>query len=129
MMLLRPRQCQRIASFALGCWLFAAFVAAVHACAVDGKLVGAHHATKGAPTHHEQSDNSPPGCEQFCTDMVRAPVKSTPVLDQSGEPALLLAPVLGAPMVTCAAPLTSLLVHPHPPPGIALYTRFLRLAL
>ena len=127
MTFLRPRQRKRIASFALGCWLFAAFVAAVHACAVDGELVGAHPVTMGATHHDEQGDNSPPGCEQFCTDV--ALVKSTLAQDQLGEPALLAAPVLGAPMVTGAALVTSPLDRPHPSPGIALYTRFLRLAL
>ena len=129
MILLRPRHRKHVASFALACWLFAVFVAAVHACTLEGELVGAHAVTASATEHHEQGGISPPGCEQFCTDVVRAPVKSTLVLDQPAEQALLLATVVGAPTVTSAVPATSPLDRPHPPPGIALYSRFLRLAL
>ena len=129
MVLLRQRQRKLVASFALGCWLFAFFVAIVHACTLDGELVDSHHVSTGATDHQSQGDHPPTACEQFCADAARLAAKSTLFQDQTGEQALLLAPTSGAPMVPGIAPVASLPDRPHPPLGIALYTRFLRLAL
>ena len=129
MVLLRPRQCKRAASVALVCWLFAVFVGVVNGCALDEAFAGSHHVTTDVTEHQGQDGDAPTGCEQFCIDESPVPVKFTLIHDQPGEQTVLLAAVLGAPMVVSVAPVTSLHDRPHPPPGIALYTRFLHLAL
>ena len=129
MVLLRPRQRKLVASLALGFWLFAVFVSVVHACTLDGAVAGPYQVKAGATDHQGQDDDAPPGCEQFCNDEFPVPAKLTLGQDQPGDQALLLAPVLATPIVTAAPPVTLLLERPHPLPGIALYARFLRLAL
>lgn len=133
MFLLRQRQLKTVTSFALGCWLFAFIVAVVQACTLDGVLVGAQHdahqVATGAADHHEEDGVRPPGCEQFCADEARQAARSTPAQDPPGEQALLHAPLLNAAIAIGVTPVALLIDRPHPPSGIALYTRFLRLAL
>lgn len=128
MVLLRPRQRKRVASVALVCWLFAVCVGVVNGCALDEAFTGAHQ-VKEATDDQGQDGYAPPGWEQFCVDDAPVPTKCTLVHDQPGEHAVLFVAICCAPMVAATAPVIALPDRPHPPPGIALYTRFLRLAL
>lgn len=114
---------------ALGCWLFAFIIGVVNACDLVGELAASHHVSTGAAHHHENDDATPSGCEQFCANDVAIPAKVKLFEHQSADQALLLAPTLGVTIVTGATSVPLLLDHPDPPPGIALYARFLRLAL
>ena len=130
MNLLRPRQRKLVTLVTLGCWLFSFFAGVVNACELVREIAVTHHASTGAAHHHESDDATPSGCEQFCANDVAIPAAKVNLFEhQSADQALLLAPMLGVTIVTGATPVPLLLDHPDPPPGIALYARFLRLAL
>ncbi len=128
MVLFRPRQRRFITLVALGCWLFAFFAGAVNACAVVGELVDAHNITNST-THHHDDSAAPSDCEQFCANDLLIPAKVKLFEHQPAEQAFLLVPAAGVPIMSGATPDSLLLDHPDPPPGIALYARFLRLTL
>jgi hypothetical protein len=128
MALFNVHQRKVLTSVTLGCWLFALFVGVVHACGLDGELDRSQHVVAASIDSHRQSD-AHPGCQQCCADNLPVLVKLQSVQDQPGGQALLLPPFVGEPLLARMASVPSPLHRPHPPPGIALNTRFVRLAL
>ncbi len=79
--------------------------------------------------HPSHDDAVPAACEQYCVNDLPIPAKVKLFEHQPGDQVFLLAPSAGAPIVTGATLVTPLFDRLHPPPGIALYARFGRLAL
>ena len=126
----RARQKRIFASMALGCWLFAMFIGVVHACSLDGEngyLQDDMTASTICPGPGD--DDTAAGCAQFCAGNLPVLAKIQPIADQSSEQALLLPPsfVEALPAPVTPAPLA--LHRLDSPPGIALNTRYVRLAL
>ncbi len=129
-MRIRRRQRRVLAAAVLGSWLFALFISIAHACGLGGELGYSQQVVTAMAGGHVQGDQDAlPACKQFCADdsPVLAKVKS--VQDQLGGDALLLPPSLGEALLAWPAAALSLRDRPQPPPGIALNTRFVRLAL
>jgi hypothetical protein len=114
----------------LGYWLFAIFISVAHACGL-GEDLGYSRQIESAMTGDQghADDGVPPACKRFCADDSAVLAKMKSVQDQPGGDALLLPPSLGEPLLALAASALSLRDRPQPPPGIALNTRFVRLAL
>ncbi|SRR6266567_4017144 len=130
MALFRARQKYLFASIALGCWLFAVFIGVVHACGLDGQFRSLREGVTASATGPSQGDDdTAPGCEQFCAGNLPVLAKIQPVADQPGEQAVLLPLFFAEPLLApvTAAPLA--LHRLRSPPGIALNTCFVRLAL
>jgi hypothetical protein len=118
-----------LTSVALGCWLFAFFAGVVHACGLDGRPGHSQRvAAASIDGQCQGDDDAHPGCEQFCADNLPVLAKQS-VQDQPGGQALLVLPFVDKPLLARMASVPSPLHRPHPPPGIALNTRFVRLAL
>jgi hypothetical protein len=128
MALLSARQRKVLTSVTLGCWLFAFFVGVVHACGLDEDL-GRSQRVVAASIDNQGDDDARLGCERFCADNLPVLAKLQSVQDQPGGQTLLLLPFSDEPLLAGMASTPSLLHRPHPPPGIALNTRFVRLAL
>ena len=117
------------ASIALGCWLFAFLVGVVHACGLDEALGDSQHFVTASSENQVGGDeNALPGCERFCTEKPLL-AKLQTVQDQPGGQTPLFARFVGEPFLAPIASIPPTLHRPHPPPGIALNTRFVRLAL
>ncbi|MHB8495718.1 MAG: hypothetical protein ACYC9Z_15860 [Casimicrobiaceae bacterium] len=128
----RRPNCRRsiLTSIVLGCWMFAVFISAVHACDRGGARSGhlptvATQQSGGAVA----SGTVRSACEQFSVDNLpvaasRETAPSAP--DQQAE--LAVSPFQRT-LVARTAPPMARLDRPDPRPGIALYARFLRLAL
>jgi hypothetical protein len=130
MALFNAHQLKVLTSVTLGCWLFAIFVGVVHACGLDGELGHTQQVVAASIDSQRQGDDDAhPGCEQFCADNLPVLAKLQAVQDQPGGQALLLPSFVGEPLLARMASVPSPLHRPHPPPGIALNTRFVRLAL
>ena len=128
MAVFQPRHRKLISSVALGCWLFAFFVAVVSGCEIVGELAAPHHATTGA-IHHHDLDDAQTGCEQFCANDISTQAKVKSFQHQPGGQLSLTAPVAGPHAVAGVLSASSLPDHPDPPPDLALYARFLRFVL
>jgi hypothetical protein len=130
MALFNVHQRKVLTSVILGCWLFALFVGVVHACGLDGELGRSQHVVAATIDSQRHGDgDTDPGCQQCCADNLPVLVKLQSVQDQPGGQALLLPPFVSEPLLARMASVPSPLHRPHPPPGIALNTRFVRLAL
>ena len=130
MALFNAHQRKILTSVTLGCWLFAFFVGVVHACGLDGELGRSQQVVAASiDSQRHGDDDAHPGCEQCCADNLPVLVKLQSVQDQPGGQALLLPPFVVDPLLARMASVPSPLHRPHPPPGIALNTRFVRLAL
>ncbi|MEO8752807.1 MAG: hypothetical protein ABI624_09010 [Casimicrobiaceae bacterium] len=129
MFLRNALQRKAVTAIALGGWLFAYSVGVVHACGLDEALGHAHEeVTVAASNQGHGDDDALAVCAQFCADDVPVLSKVQPGQDQPGAHALPL-PCLNEPLLVRIAALPSPLRRPHPPPGIALNTCFVRLAL
>jgi len=129
MSLLTAHRRKVVTSVTLGCWLFAFFVGVVHACVLDEALGHTHQVVIVATDNRDiGDDHAVPGCEQFCATDVPVLAKLQSVQDQPGGHALPL-PFLDEPLLVRVASVPSPPHRPHPPPGVALITRFVRLAL
>ena len=129
MALLGTRQRHVLASITLGCWLFAVFAGVVHACGLDGEFGHSQQAVSASTdTPRQGADDAAPGCEQFCADNLPVLAKIQLVADQPGEQALLPFS-LYQPLLARVAFVPSPLHRPRPTPGVALNTRYVRLAL
>jgi hypothetical protein len=129
MSLLNTHQRKVVTSVTLGCWLFAFFVGVVHACGLEQALGHSQQVVAALTDSQGQGDEDAlPSCEQFCADDVPVLAKLQSVQDQPGGHAL-PPPSLGDPLLVRVAAVPSPLHRPHPPPGVALITRFVRLAL
>ncbi len=126
------RRCRKaVGALCLTVWLFLFAVAVAHACGVlpaepeHAKVSFTLHAPE-EPTGNSDGDA---GCAKFCADDLPLLTKLTLALDQPDEQAVLVPALFGKPLVVGVALIASLPHRPHPPPGIALNTRFVRLAL
>ncbi|GIK86936.1 MAG: hypothetical protein BroJett026_24170 [Betaproteobacteria bacterium] len=113
----------------LGMWLFAQFVGIANAC-LPGQPVGKHpagHGTMVVVAHHSD-DVAPPECVSFCTEDAPLFAKLQLVPDQPAGQAFVVAM---QPFVLLARPGVRIAPTPlaHPPPGVPLYLRSLRLVL
>jgi len=113
----------------LGMWLFALFVGIANACLPwhpsDGHAAG-HNAMVVAMHHSE--DAAPLECVSFCNEDTPLFAKLQLVPDQPAGQAFVVAM---QPFVLLARPGVRIAPTPlaHPPPGVPLYLRSLRLVL
>ena len=124
------RQRRAMAPLVLAFWLFALFVSVAHACGLDDQLshVGQSEAAKVAG-HDTSDDGVSPACDKFCSDDLPVLAKLKAVQDPPTGQVLMGPPIVGESFQTTVAAVASLLLSPDPPPGIAVYIRFVRLAL
>ena len=114
----------------LALWLFVIAASIAHACGLGDAL---DHASVTRPAsvvaHQGAGDAALPACDQFCADETVLLTKLKGVEDSPGGGALLAwAVTSGAPIVV---PPRAFQPHPRPDPprGMAINTRFVRLAL
>ena len=126
----KPRR-RAIAPLVLGLWIFALGTSIAHACGLVDQFghTGDAGPVSAAAAHQEPGDETLPACDRFCADDIPLLSKLKFVEDSPAAPAV-LSFALG-PSVCLPAPprSSSALGRPDPPPGIAVYTRFVRLAL
>lgn len=116
--------------FILAFWLFAISVSVVHACGLDENIGDAGQGMAASMSSHDGSDDgASPACEKFCSDAFPVLTKLKAVQDPPTGQALLVPALVGESFRIAAAPVSSLLPSPDPPPGIAVNIRFVRLAL
>ena len=116
--------------FVLALWLFALAASIAHACGLGESF---HQPSVIQPAsvaaHQDPRDGALPPCDQFCADDTALLMKLKAVED-SPTGTVLLASVPGFDALLVASTRTSEpLPGPDPPPGIAINTRFVRLAL
>jgi hypothetical protein len=129
MSFLNTRQRKVVTSVALGCWLFAFFVGVIHACGLNEGIDHSQQASAIVIDCQSQGDDDGvPDCERFCANNLPVLAKLQSVQDQPGGTAL-PAPFLGQPFLVRLGTLPPALHRSHPPPAVALITRFVRLAL
>ena len=130
MVVFGKRQRKTLAPLVLALWLFALFVSVAHACGLDEHLsqVGQSEAAK-VGGHDRSDDGASPACHKFCSDDLPVLAKLKAVQDPPSGQALMGPPFVGESFQTTVAPVPSLPPSPDPPPGIAVYIRFVRLAL
>lgn len=122
------RQRKTLAAMVVACWLFTLFVGVAHACGLDGDL--GHTSPIEAMTKNGHADDgTPPACNQFCANDLPILAKIKLVQDQSSAQSLIISLLAVEPIITSGFPVASLFPSPDPPPGIAVNTHFVRLAL
>jgi hypothetical protein len=130
MAILRKRQREFIAPFVLVSWLFAIFVSIANACGLNEYLGQAGPIqTAIVAAHAGSADDASPICDRYCADDLPLLAKVKGVQDPPTEQVLLVAATPGNALQAATAPVSPLLTRPDPPPGIAVNTRFARLAL
>jgi len=118
-----------LASVTLGCWAFAFFVGVLQACGLHEALGDARHVEAASVDSHDHRDDVDPGCEGVFADDVPLLAKLTSVQDQPGGQAFVAPSRAGMPLPLAVLTASAILHRPRPPPGIAAYTLFVRLAL
>jgi len=120
-----------IAPFVLGLWVLALATSMAHACGLVEQFehAGLASPVSTAAAHQAPGEETLPACEQFCADDIPLLSKLKSVEDSPAASAVLV-PALAS-RVWLPAPLrsSSAVAGPAPPPGIAVNTRFVRLAL
>ena len=114
----------------LAIWLFALVSSVAQACgfADDVEHAGVNVIAVLA-AHQDAGEQTSPTCEKFCADDLALVTKLSAVEDSpAGTAVLAPAPDYAVPVVS-ATRTSWLLSGPDPPPGIAVNTRFVRLAL
>ena len=121
------RHRRRVAALILGAWLFALFAGIANACLPEsGNTI--HNTSMDMGTEHDGDSNRSAACEQFCNvdtplfsklQLVQDQPAGQPLLVASVSALLSSAPASAAPVVYLA----------HPPPGVPILLRSLRLAL
>jgi len=127
------RRRRLLTSITLGSWLFAFFIATVHACGLyaEGNGFPLHETDARTVTVTEPNDDPSPGCEEFCATVAAAPVsKVQTVLQAERSPHVPLHSHQHA-VSAMRRPVTVQFVPPRPPlrPGVDLNIRFVRFAL
>ena len=116
-----------IAPFVLTLWLFALLVSIAQACGLGDHLELA--STASTSLHPNSGDETSPACIQFCADDHPVVTKLKALEESPGGSA----PFILAPMpdrrLLASVRWTLTVIVPDPPPGIAVNTRFVRLAL
>src|SRR5262245_64408630 len=115
--------------FVLAVWLFALMASMAHACGLDEALAQAVMSAPASAGHQAPTSDGPLACDQFCADDNPLLAKLKGVADLSpGAAIVTLASVSGI-HVDAFPRAYEALPAPDPPPGIAINTRFVRLAL
>lgn len=125
------RQRRVLASVTLACWLFAFVVGVVQACGLHEALSFAPHAPTASVDSQDRhgDDDAHQHCERNGADEMALLAKLQSVQDQPGGQAFILPPGVGDSFLARLSTSPVLLYRPRPPPGIAVYTLFARLAL
>ena len=116
--------------FVLALWLFALAASIAHACGLGDAL---DHASVTRPAsvaaHQDASVDALPACDQFCTDGTALLTKLKGVEDSPAGSALLAWALPSRALIVAPLHAFPPRLGPDPPPGIAINTRFVRLAL
>jgi hypothetical protein len=123
------RRRRSLASLILGVWLFGLFVGIAHACGLDGVTPMRHHPAAARIVDQPSPDGMPPGCEKFCNDDLPLIAKVQPVQDLPGGQPLVLAAHHESVFAPIPTPVLDPALAAHPPPGVPLSIRFVRLTL
>jgi hypothetical protein len=119
-----------ITPFIMALWVFAIFVSVAHACGLDEDFGHAGpNKTVNVSGHNSSENGGSPSCDKFCADDFPLLAKLEVVQDSPTGQALMGPPFVGESFQTTVAAVASLLLSPDLPPGIAVYIRFVRLAL
>ena len=126
------RRRRLLTSITLGSWLFAFFIATVHACGLYAEENGfpLHESDACAVTVAEPNDDPSQGCEEFCATAAAAPVSKAQTLFQAERSPHV--PLHSCPLAVSAVrrPVAVAFVQPRPPPpDVDLNIRFVRFAL
>jgi hypothetical protein len=114
----------------LALWLFAIFVGVAHACGLGERFehVGAvGMVTTSGPDSPDE--NGSPNCEKFCAEDLPIPAKLKAFHDLPDGQFLLASPSVGGSFQATKVASLPRLAARDPPPALAIYTRFVRLAL
>jgi len=123
------RRRKAIAPWVLAFWLFAIFVSIAQACGLDDEFAYGPQVEKAMVGGHGSDAGAPLPCAKFCSDDLPVLAKIKAVQDPPTGQALIAASLVGDSFQTVVVPIPSLLLSPDLPPGIAVNTRFVRLAL
>jgi hypothetical protein len=110
-------------------WLFALLVSVAHACGLDEALANAVPGVAAQVRAHDGSEAVLPGCEKFCADDSPLLAKLKAVQDPPTGQAVIMPALVGGSLQSAVTPLPSPFSGPDPPAGLAVNTRFVRLAL
>jgi hypothetical protein len=124
-------RCRRrsITPYVLALWLVALGASMANACGLGEGFEQAGVAKPASVVHQAPDGDTLPACDKFCVDDIPLLTKLKSVEDSPVGTACLAAPGLHSlPVVAPARTFESVTGH-DPPPGIAINTRFVRLAL
>jgi hypothetical protein len=128
--LFRKRWQRFVAPFILASWLFAVFASVAQACGLDEDLASLVRGEAAQINGHGQSHDDPcPACDKFCADDLAVLAKIKAAEGPPTGQAILSPGAAGETFPISAAPVSSTVPPPAPPPGIAINVRFVRLAL
>jgi len=113
----------------LAVWVFALLASVAHACGLDEALAYADPGVAAQVVGHDGSDSASPACKEFCSDDSPLLAKLKTVQDPPTGSAVIAPTLIGASLQTAVTPVSSPFSGPDPPPGLAVNTRFVRLAL
>jgi hypothetical protein len=126
-MMIARRHRKLLTSLVLGTWLFAHFVAVVHACNTLAPA-GVHDVAMVMDAGQGGEDDCSKNCLQFCSDDTPVAGKVQFVQDQpAGQPLLVAHPDVAWNPASLSARTVD--QRAHPPPDVPLLLRTLRLAL
>lgn len=120
-----------IAPFVLGLWILALATSMAHACGLADQFehIVVASPVSAAAAHQAPGDETLPACDRFCADDMPLLSKLKSVEDSPAASAVPV-PALASSVWLPAPPRSSsAIAGPDPPPGIAVNTRFVRLAL
>jgi hypothetical protein len=123
------RRRKTVASFVLGAWLFALFVAIAHACGISGATAVLPDAAATSLVGEPHDDATPACCETPCEDDVPLLTKIQPVQDPPAGTPLIPTSRCGARVLAGAALVAPPSLAAHPPSDVSIFLRFLHLAL
>lgn len=123
------RHRQFLASAVLGLWAFAVFVGIANACTWDGAAAVLHQPTALHAVGDATDDGMPLGCDEFCSNDVPLLSVLKLVQDQPAGQPLVLATHYYVGVLPISAPILRVARTAHPPPGVPLSLRTVRLTL
>ena len=127
------RRRRLLTSITLGSWLFAFFIATVHACGLYAEENGfpLHESDACAVAVSGPNDDPSPGCEEFCATVAAAPVSKVQTLFQAERSPHVPLHSCSHTVSAMRRPATVQFAPPRPPPlpGVDLNIRFVRFAL
>jgi hypothetical protein len=123
------RRRKTITPFILAVWVFALLASVAHACGLDEAIANAVPSVAAQLGGHDGSDSASPACKEFCSDDSPLLAKLKTVQDPPTGEAVIVPILVGGSSQTAITPVSSPFSSPDPPPGLAVNTRFVRLAL